>query len=416
MWIRADGFFTRFPCLIISRSASVRTLFVSYNGLLDSLGQSQVLPYLRELRKDGHEVAVLSFEREGELQPDRVRALQEELARTGIRWSWMRYHKRPPVLSTCWDVAAGMVATCWLALRCRAQVVHARSQISAVMAWPVARLLRRRFIFDLRGQMAYEYVDGGLWPPNGLLFRLVKRSETRLVKDADALVVLTRTLARDVTAEAACQPMVIPTCVDLDRFPRPTPEFPGGAPTMVYCGSLGARYALHLLARCYVEAKKLEPTMRLLVVTHTDPSALCEALREAGEDCSGVEITRAEHRAIPGLLARGRFGVLLLQGRRSLRGASPTKVGEYLACGLPVLASPGIGDCLEQLEGNRVGIVLADNDPASFGAGLRRLFALLAEGPALRERCRKVAEKEFSLTGVGGPSYRTLYRTIEICG
>ncbi|MBM4133159.1 MAG: glycosyltransferase family 4 protein [Nitrospira sp.] len=390
----------------------VRTLFVSYNGLLDSLGQSQVLPYLKELRKDGHEVAVLSFERGNELQPERIRALRGELDRAGIRWTWLRYHKKPPVLSTCWDVAVGNVVSWWLALRHRAEVLHARSQISAAMAWPVAKLLGRRFIFDLRGQMAYEYVDGGLWAPDGLLFRLVKRSEAKLVKDADALVVLTRTLAGDVTPDAAVVPTVIPTCVDLDRFPRPAPQFPAGAPTMVYCGSLGARYALHLLVRCYVEARKLLPDLALLVVTHTDPAALREALCAAGEDLAYVEITRAEHRSIPEVLARGRFGVLLLQGRRSLRGASPTKVGEYLSCGLPVLASPGIGDCLEQLEGNRVGVVLADHEPASFRAGLHRLLELLAEGPALRERCRLVAEKEFSLSGVGGPSYRSLYRTL----
>lgn len=391
----------------------MKTLFVSYNGLLDSLGQSQVLPYLKELRKDGHDVLILSFERVGELRPDRVRALEEELGRAGIRWTWWRYHKRPPVLSTFWDIGVGLVTAWWLAVRHRVDVVHARSQISAAMAWPVAKLLRRRFIFDLRGQMAYEYVDGGLWPPDGLLFRLVKRSETRLVKDADALVVLTRTLARDVTPDAVCRPVVIPTCVDFDRFPRPTQQFPAGAPTMVYCGSLGARYALHLLVRCYAEAQRLAPDLKLLVATHTDPAALREALRAAGEDLDRVEITRAEHRAIPDILSRGRFGVLLLQGRRSLRGASPTKVGEYLACGLPVLASPGIGDCLEQLEGHRVGVVLADHEPASFHAGLRRLFDLLAEGPALRERCRLVAEKEFSLSGLAGPAYRALYRELE---
>ena len=40
-----------------------RVLFISYNGMLDPLGQSQVLPYLRELAKRGVRFTLLSFER-----------------------------------------------------------------------------------------------------------------------------------------------------------------------------------------------------------------------------------------------------------------------------------------------------------------------------------------------------------------
>ena len=40
-----------------------RVLFISYNGMLDPLGQSQVIPYLRELAKRGVRFTLLSFER-----------------------------------------------------------------------------------------------------------------------------------------------------------------------------------------------------------------------------------------------------------------------------------------------------------------------------------------------------------------
>ena len=42
-----------------------RVLFISYNGMLDPLGQSQVIPYLRELSKRGVRFTLLSFERAG---------------------------------------------------------------------------------------------------------------------------------------------------------------------------------------------------------------------------------------------------------------------------------------------------------------------------------------------------------------
>ena len=72
------------------------TLFVSYNGVLDSLGQSQVLPYLREIRKDRHKVILLTFERAAYVIPEQVRDLHAALQRSGIRWIRLRYHKRMP--------------------------------------------------------------------------------------------------------------------------------------------------------------------------------------------------------------------------------------------------------------------------------------------------------------------------------
>jgi len=305
------------------------------------------------------------------------------------------------------------VVLIWLTIKHKADTLHARSQVAAAMAWPVSRLLRKRFIFDLRGQMAYEYADGGTWAADGLLFRLVERAERRVIRDADALVVLTQVLAGDVTPLARVSPAVIPTCVDLELFPQPEGAAQTNPPAMVYCGSLGARYALGLLVSCYLEGACAIPGLKLLIATHSEAGPLRRCLEEAGVDSARYEIVNVPHREIARYLAQARFGVLLLQGDRSLRGACPTKVGEYLAAGLPVLSSAGIGDCLEQLEGNRVGIVLKDHCPESLREGLSRLADLLAEGPALRARCRLVAEKEFSLTGRGGPAYRTLYRNLE---
>ena len=40
-----------------------RVLYISYDGLLDPLGQSQVVPYVRELARRGVALTVISFEK-----------------------------------------------------------------------------------------------------------------------------------------------------------------------------------------------------------------------------------------------------------------------------------------------------------------------------------------------------------------
>src|SRR5215510_3683491 len=74
-----------------------RVLFISYNGMLDPLGQSQVIPYLRELARRGVQFTLLSFERPRAFDPQGVlqcEQMREKLKSVGVEWHWLRYHQR----------------------------------------------------------------------------------------------------------------------------------------------------------------------------------------------------------------------------------------------------------------------------------------------------------------------------------
>ena len=112
-------------------------LFISYNGMLDPLGQSQVIPYLKELSKRGVRFTLLSYERapaftsEGE---QRCRVLRKELSQFNIEWHRLRYHQRPSMPATAFDVAAGIHFASRLIKRGKIELVHARAHIPAVIA------------------------------------------------------------------------------------------------------------------------------------------------------------------------------------------------------------------------------------------------------------------------------------------
>src|SRR5260370_42042163 len=114
-----------------------RVLFISYNGMLDPLGQSQVIPYLRELAKTGVSFTLLSFERASGFKADglaRREELRMQLAASNIEWHWLRYHKKPSLAATAYDVHAGVRYGTKLVKRNRIEIVHARSQIPAAIA------------------------------------------------------------------------------------------------------------------------------------------------------------------------------------------------------------------------------------------------------------------------------------------
>src|SRR5690348_14367171 len=157
-----------------------RVLFISYNGMLDPLGQTQVLPYLRALAKRGVRFTLLSFERARAFQPEGVaqcEQLRAELKEQGIEWHWLRYHQRPSVPATIYDVLAGIRKAGSLGQRNKIELVHARAHIPATIALALKKRFGTKMIFDLRGLMAEEYVDAEHWRKDSLPYRITKSTE-----------------------------------------------------------------------------------------------------------------------------------------------------------------------------------------------------------------------------------------------
>jgi len=88
----------------------------------------------------------------------------------------------------------------------------------------------------------------------------------------------------------------------------------------------------------------------------------------------------------------------------------PTKIGEYLASGLPVVVSAGVGDCDRLIEADQVGVIIREHTPEAYRRAVKALRELL-EDPALSDRCRQVALTHLSLSQ-GVMRYRALYRRL----
>jgi len=164
-------------------------VYISYDGMLEPLGQSQVLAYLERLACD-YAINLVSFEKKHDrADAARMAAMRARMAGGGIAWRPLAYHKSPTALATSFDIMVGTLVTLWLVLRHRAKIVHVRSYVPAMMGLIVKRLTGAKFLFDIRGFWADERVDGGLWRADSLLYRIVRESETprRCVETARAL-------------------------------------------------------------------------------------------------------------------------------------------------------------------------------------------------------------------------------------
>lgn len=406
-----------------------RALFISYNGMLDPLGQSQVIPYLRELsRAEGMRFTLLSFERAQAFEPAGVEAcesLRRQLNEDEIEWHRLRYHQTPSLPATAYDVFAGLRLARELIRRNRIEVVHARSHVPATMALSLKKKFDVKMIFDVRGLMAEEYADAGHWREGSFRYRLTKRMERRCFAAADGVVTLTESIwpiikewdglrGRNVAHE------VIPCCADLERF-RFSAESRAArrqelgledAFVLVYSGSIGGWYLTEEMADFFAALLKVRDDAHFLWLTPSGHDRVHALMRERGVSAEHYTVRASAPRDVASYLSAADAGVAFIKRCFSKLASSPTKTAEYLACGLPVVTGAGVGDSDLLITEERVGALVSDFNEDEYRRAGTQVFGMLSDVEGVRAHTRRVAERLFDVRGVGLERYARLYATV----
>jgi glycosyltransferase involved in cell wall biosynthesis len=389
-------------------------LYVSYDGMLEPLGQSQVLGYLERLA-DAYDVDLLSFEKPADTaDPERLAAMRRRMQEAGIRWTWRRYHKAPTAPATAWDVSVGIATALRIALRRRLRIVHCRSYVAMLIGLAVKRLTGAKLLFDMRGLWADERVDAGLWRADGRLYRTTKALERRFLLAADHIVTLTHASAEEIArfpymAGAAAPITVIPTCADLDRFRRVEGE-DSGAFVYGFVGAAGTWSLFSEVLRSFGMILRRRPDARLLVVNRNEHDLIRAEVARSGIDPGRVELVAADHSEVPRLISRMTIAAAVRRPSYSQVACAPTKLAEYLGCGVPCLVNAGIGDVVEIVSADRVGAVTQDFSEPELQGAVDRLLAIAAE-PGIRARCAEAARRRFSVED-GVAAYRAIYERL----
>ena len=396
----------------------LRSLYICYLSLEDPLVHTQVVAYLAGLTAGGHTVHLLTFD--PELAPERRLAFAEQLQTKGIVWHSLRYHKRPSLPATVYDALAGAVAATNIIRRHRLEAIHARNHVPLATALIVRRLTGCKLIFDIRGLMAEEYADAGRWREGGVAYRLTQRIQRSGLRRADGVVTLTEAVRPHLfEGDGRSASYVIPCCADLEAIGARLDQRDAvrselgieGRPVMAYVGKFTGWYMEREMVDFFAAARRLQPDLFFLVITQADRGVIERELTRVGVKGPDFLITRTKPEEVGRYLAAADFGISFIRRCFSKISSSPTKIGEYLGAGLPVLSSAGIGDLDRLLGRERVGVLVDHFSDASYEAVARAILEL-AHDDEVQERCRSVAHSELGLREVGIPRYDRLYREV----
>lgn len=360
-------------------------LYISYDGLTDPLGQSQILPYLIGLSKEGYSFHIISFEKPARFEQHKD-FIQEICDTNNIIWHPLTYTKRPPLLSTMWDVHRMKKCALRLHKKHSFSIVHGRSYLSALVG---LRLQHKgvKFVFDMRGFWADERIEGGIWNKKNPLFRWVynyfKRKECTFFQRADQVISLTQAgkdeiLSWDSLDIKDNKVTVIPCCVDTDLFDpakisaqeqaalRAQLGINQGDVVLGYVGSIGTWYMLEEMLECFNIISLKQPTAKMLFVTGERPDSILKMARAKGIDSRRLVIRSVTHQHVPIHISLFDWSIFFIRPTFSKKASSPTKQGEIMAMGVPLICNAGVGDTDKIIHDYQSGIVLNELNETAY--------------------------------------------------
>ena len=167
---------------------------------------------------------------------------------------------------------------------------------------------------------------------------------------------------------------VVPNGVDFTRFHAATLIRREHPPTLIYTGSLDVRWGVDLSIRAMPLLRRQIPDIRLLIAGRgpAEQELRQLALSLGLTDCVNFE-GFVPHANLPNLLAQADIGVATSQRVSFRQYASPLKIVEYMAAGLPVICSGG-GEAEKMIGESRAGTNIP-YEPEAFAEAVHSLWA-----------------------------------------
>jgi hypothetical protein len=393
-----------------AEDARKHLLYLSFDGVLQPLGQSQVLRYLCGLATRGFMYSLISLERERDLADSvAVRETEELLRRHAIEWVHLPY-QIGGVKGVLRNIRMVATSAKRLIRTRRIGLVHARAYVPAFIAWYLQLRCGTPYLFDARGYWIDEKAAEGQWFTHPQVYAAAKWLERRLFQSAGAIVTLTGVMADDLRAgilksRRHIPIVVIPTCADFDHFspdsrsPSPVPvELQVRLKNKLVVGMMGAINTSYCTHECLVFFRMLRERRadaHLLCVTQQ--GTLVRALiREAGiceDDCT---ITQSSYQEMPDWMRLMDWGLLLLNETFAKRGSMPTKLAEMLACGVRPIQYGCNREVAARVCEAGSGISLADLSHSALARGAEQISTT----PLLPAAVRRARDEARSWCGI----------------
>lgn len=220
----------------------------------------------------------------------------------------------------------------------------------------IGKLMKKKVIVDVRDLFLDVSVNLGFIKKGSLVERIFRFLESKALQKADAVTLVTPKIRRQLVEEYGINPAkcyVVPNGVDLETFKCDKSK---RKLQMVYTGYFGHAQDFDTFLEGYALLKENE---RVPLILAGSGETLEDVLKNAEK--LGIAkwikyVGMLSRKEVVKLLCSSSIGVAPIKADESLKYAIPSKIYEYLACGLPFIGV-GIGEIEGIAEESRAGCV-----------------------------------------------------------
>ncbi|MDY6838803.1 MAG: glycosyltransferase [Thermodesulfobacteriota bacterium] len=393
-----------------------RVIFIADGSIKNPILHSQGLPLYGALAARGYGCSFVTFETR--LNENAYKRLVSELVKKhgNIGFKRIAIRQKWPVPSGAENV---LKALFWIVAKCyrgKLHIIHARSLVPGIVAlWAkVCSFNRLKVIYDKRGVLIEEEILKGNWDEGSMKVRLLYLIEWLLLKYSDQIVTVSYAFKEHLLTTYELVGLkskihVVPNGTKLSEGEKSTSEMKHlvSKVTCVYSGSAAPWQKIDDVLIIFSIAESIFRNISFKIFTYQKEIVL-DKMSAHPKVWPKLEMSDLPPHEVRQELAKCSFGLLIRERNLINRVASPLKFAEYLAAGIPVLISEGIGDTEQVVRKYNIGVIIKNGNYAKALVEMKKLLT----DPSVYSRCRTAASSELNVQdGING--YVSIYQKLR---
>jgi glycosyltransferase involved in cell wall biosynthesis len=383
--------------------------YFSYDGILEPLGNSQVLNYLVLLSKN-YKITLFTFEKSIDLKNTaRLNLTKKICIENSIEWKYSVFNVGSiksffNPFKYCFFIFSNYFIL--------SRIIHARSFIPSVVAYLISKFkIKTKFIYDMRGYWIEEKVDVGKINSRSVIYMILSKLDKKIIKNASHIVTLSQVSNNYIKQKFNKKPeqiTTIYTCTDLNKF-KLEKKF-NSKICFGYVGTTIGWYQFEETLDFIKLALDKIPNSFFKIITRDNKEELISRISQKDIDLNKIIINASTFENIQNEYADIDIAVFFIKKSFSKTASMPTKFGEFLASGISCIVNSEIGDMSTIIQNNpKCGFIINNFNSKEYKNLINELPIINLHKNALE--CRYVAENYFSLEK-GAIAYSLIYESL----
>jgi glycosyltransferase involved in cell wall biosynthesis len=282
----------------------------------------------------------------------------------------------------------------------------------------------------MRGFWADERIDGKIWDTTKFIYNVIykhfKNLEKKYIANAAHIISLTEAgkkemLSWKIFKHCSTPISVIPCCADLELFDykRQSPQkkhavrqelnISDNTFVLSYLGSFGTWYMNEEMFMFFAQLYRSNPNSCFLCITPDSAEMLYELAEQHAIPRSALRIIKATRKQVPHYASISNWSLFFIKPLYSKIASSPTKMGELLGLGIPLVCNAGVGDVEAIMKHCPQGACLHEFSAETY----QKTIDYILQNPAVEPEALYNVAQEFYSLEKGVEAYVQVYEGIQ---